>query len=166
MGLAELFEFQVSPSPPEEAKEKREVRRKEAGKKTKLLITLTANALMLLTAFVAYFYFAETVGATIAILGVVAVWAVVFHLLRSKNLVDELIENVLIVAIVGVMVIVTLLNWDAMETPFREIMVAGGILIVGVSFRDLLKFWKEYGGVKMATSVINESNFRFFRRVG
>ncbi|HDH44271.1 MAG TPA: hypothetical protein ENG66_02550 [Thermococcus sp.] len=166
MGLAELFEFQVSPPPPEEAKEKREVRRKEAGKKTKLLITLTANALMLLTAFVAYFYFAETVGATIAILGVVAVWAVVFHLLRSKNLIDELIENVLIVAIVGVMVIVTLLNWGAMETPFREIMVAGGILIVGVSFRDLLKFWKEYGGVKMATSVINESNFRFFRRVG
>ncbi|MCD6148134.1 hypothetical protein J7J18_02045 [bacterium] len=64
------------------------------------------------------------------------------------------------------MVIITILNWGVMETPFREIMVAGGILIVGISLRDLQKFWKEYGSVKItATSVINENNFRFFRRV-
>jgi len=163
MSLAELFEFQASP--PEEV-EKEEKKKKEVGKRTKALVTLTANALMLLTAFVAYFYFAETVGATITILGVIAVWAVVFHILRSRNLIDEVIENVIIVAIVGVMVIITLLNWGVMETPFREIMVAGGILIVAISLRDLQKFWKEYGGVKItATSVINEDNFKFFRKV-
>jgi len=155
MGLAELFAFRASP--PEEVK--------ETGKVTKLLITLVANALMLLTAFIAYLYFAETYGATITLLGVIAVWAVVFHFLRSKNLIDEVIENVLIVAIVGVVVILTLLNWNVMETPFKEIMVAGGILIVGISLRDLQKFWKEYGSVKVSAMVVNKGDFRFFRKV-
>ena len=64
------------------------------------------------------------------------------------------------------MVIVTILNWGVMETPFREIMVAGGILIVAISIRDLQKFWKEYRGVKItATSVIDKNNFKFFRKV-
>jgi len=162
--LAELFEFQASP--PEEVKEEEKKKKKEVGKRTKALVTLTAHALMLLTVIVAYFYFAETYGATITILGVIAVWAVVFHLLRSENLIDEVIENVIIVAVVGVMVIITILNWNVMETPFREIMVAGGILIVAVSLRDLQKFWKEYGSVKIsATSVVDTNNLRFFRKV-
>jgi len=165
MGLAELFEFQTNPEATDGGV-KKEKKKKEAGKKTKVLVTLTAHALMLLTVIVAYFYFAETYGATVTILGVIAVWAVVFHLLRSKNLIDEVIENVIIVAIVGAMVVVTILNWNVMGTPFREIIVAGGILIVAVSLRDLRKFWKEYGGVKItATSVINEDNFKFFRKV-
>jgi len=161
--LSKLFEFQASP--PEEVKEEEEKKKKEVGKKTKVLVTLTAHALMLLTVLVAYFYFAETYGATVTILGV-AVWAVVFHLLRSRNLIDEVIENVIIVAIVGVMVIITILNWNVMETPFREIMVAGGILIVAISLRDLQKFWREYGSIKItATSVINENNFKFFKKI-
>lgn len=162
--LSKLFEFQASP--PEEVEKKEKKKKKEVGKRTKALVTLTAHALMLLTVIVAYFYFAETYGATITILGVIAVWAVVFHLLRSKNLIDEVIENVIIVAIVGVIVIITILNWNVMETPFREIMVAGGILIVAVSLRDLQKFWKEYGSVKItATSVVDTNNLRFFRKV-
>ena len=140
-----------------------EEKKKEIGKRTKALVTLTANALMLLTAFVAYFYFAETVGATVTVLGVAAAWAVVFYMLRNKNLIDEVIENVLIVAIVGIMVIITILCWGGIETPFREIMIAGGILIVAISLKDLQKFWKEYGSVKVTATSVARNNFKFFR---
>jgi len=161
MGLAELFKFQVRPDEIKEVKEKKEV-----GKKTKVLITITVNALMLLTGFLMFYYFSDTLGATVAILFTVAIWAGVFHFLRTKDLIDEVIENVLIVAIVGVMVIVTLLNWNVMETPFKELMVAGGILIVGISLRDLMKFWREYARVKVsAASVVEGEDFRFFRKV-
>ncbi len=141
-----------------------EKRETKDNRKTKLLVTVTANALMLLSAVLAYLFLSQTYGATVVLLGVASMWAGIFYILRSRGLIDELIENVLIVAFVGAVVVAILLNWNNVGTPYREIIVASSILIVGISLRDVLKFYKEYKGVKIA-SVLGSENFKFFRRI-